>query len=153
MMVDLQPRNVDFEKRVRESFARQAFMETLGVRLTDVKAGCVELHLDYQPALCQQHGYFHGGVIGTLADNAAGYAAFSLMGAEDSILTVEYKMNIVAPGDGDRLIAIGRVKKPGRTLTICEVDVMIEKAGQQKLCAVALCTLMTMTGQSDGPRT
>jgi len=141
--------NPNFETRVRDSFARQAFMDKLGVRLVDVSVGSVEMELDYNPDLCQQHGYFHGGVIGTMADNAGGYAAFTLMNAEDSILTVEYKINLMAPGNGDKLVAIGRVKKPGRTLTICEVDVWIEKDGQQKLCATALCTLMTMKGHSD----
>ncbi len=143
------PRNPDFETRVRDSFARQPFMEKLGVTLLNVSAGVVDLELNYDASLGQQHGYFHGGVIGTMADNAGGYAAFSLMASEDSILTVEYKINIVAPGKGEKLIARGRVKKPGRTLTISEVDVMIVKDGHEKLCATALCTLMTMAGHSD----
>ena len=106
--------------------------------------------LPYREDLCQQHGYFHGGVIGTLADNAGGYAAFSLMAAEDSVLTVEYKMNIVSPGAGARLVAVGEVIRPGRSITVSDVKVYAEHAdGTRKLCATALCTLMTMAGMSD----
>ena len=108
-MTGFEARNPDFEARVRESFARQTFMKTLGAELGAVAPGRVEIRLPYREDLCQQHGYFHGGVIGTLADNAGGYAAFSLMAAEDSVLTVEYKMNIVAPGAGVALVAEGAV--------------------------------------------
>ena len=150
-MPEFKTRNPEFAKRVAESFQRQSFMTTLGAELSDVQAGSVEIQLPYRDDLCQQHGYFHGGVIGTLADNAGGYAAFSLMAAEDSVLTVEYKMNIVAPGDGEMLVARGRVLRAGRTLTVCQADVFALKAGKEKLCATALCTLMTMAGASDGP--
>ena len=152
-MAEMTARNPEFENRVRESFARQSFMETLGVELVSVAPGRVELRLPHSPGLCQQHGFFHGGVIGTLADNVGGYAAFSLMAAEDSILTVEYKLNIVAPGDGEALVARGEVLRPGRTLTVCRADVFAVKNGKEKLCATALCTLMTMAGRSDGPAT
>lgn len=150
-MTDFQARNPAFEQRVRESFARQSFMKTIGAELAAVCPGSVEIRLPYREDLCQQHGYFHGGVIGSLADNVGGYAAFSLMQAQDSVLTVEYKMNIVAPGDGEALIAYGRVLRPGRSLTVCKADVYASKGGQEKLCATALCTLMTLTEQSDGP--
>lgn len=143
--------NPDFVARVQDSFARQRFMAMLGARLSGVRAGHCEIALDYRPDLSQQHGYFHGGVIGALADNAGGYAAFTLAPADASILTVEYKLNIVAPGDGTRLIARGQVAKPGRTLVICKVDVAVEKDGHEKLCAIALMTLMLMAGKSDGP--
>ncbi|MBO6835527.1 MAG: PaaI family thioesterase [Alphaproteobacteria bacterium] len=148
-MTTPQPRNPDYAARVRDSFGRQAFMATIGAELTDVAPGHVEMRLPYRPALGQQHGFFHGGVIGTLADNAGGYAAFTLMSPEDSILTVEYKMNIVSPGRGDALVAVGTVLKPGRTLTVCEVKVYAETAGERKLCATAICTLMTMKDMSD----
>lgn len=148
-MTTPQPRNPDYADRVRDSFARQAFMATIGAELTDVAPGRVEMRLPYRPELGQQHGFFHGGVIGTLADNAGGYAAFTLMSPEDSILTVEYKMNIVSPGRGDALVAVGTVLKPGRTLTVCEVKVYAETAGERKLCATAICTLMTMKDMSD----
>lgn len=148
-MSDFQPRNPDFEARTRDSFSRQTFMSHLGADLVRVDPGHVEMRLPYQEFLCQQHGYFHGGVIGTLADNAGGYAAFSLMAAEDTVLTVEYKMNIMAPGEGDALIAVGTVVKPGRTLTISEARIYSEIDGRRKLCATALCTLMTMAGRPD----
>ncbi|MEC9267454.1 MAG: PaaI family thioesterase [Pseudomonadota bacterium] len=148
-MTTPQPRNPDYAARVRDSFGRQAFMATIGAELTDVAPGHVEMRLPYRPELGQQHGFFHGGVIGTLADNAGGYAAFTLMSPEDSILTVEYKMNIVSPGRGDALVAVGTVLKPGRTLTVCEVKVYAETAGERKLCATAICTLMTMKDMSD----
>lgn len=144
-----QPRNPEFAARVRDSFGRQAFMRTIGADLTEVAPGHVEMRLPYRPELGQQHGFFHGGVIGTLADNAGGYAAFTLLSREDSILTVEYKINIVAPGRGDALVAVGTVLKPGRTLTVCDVKVYAETAGERKLCATALCTLMTMKDMSD----
>lgn len=150
-MSDFQVRNPNYIERVRESFARQSFMTTIGAELLDVLPGGVDIRLPYHDGLCQQHGYFHGGVIGTLADNAGGYAAFSLMAPEDTLLTVEYKINIVAPGDGDALITRGRVLRPGRTLTVCRAEVFAVKEGREKLCATALCTLMTLEGQEDTP--
>lgn len=96
-MPDFTPRNPNYFDRTTASFARQSFMETLGASLKNICAGYCEIHLAYNKALTQQHEYFHGGVIGTLADNAGGYAAFTLMNATDSVLTVEYKLNIMAP--------------------------------------------------------
>lgn len=148
-MTTPQARDPNFEARTRDSFTRQQFMETLGTELVSVTAGRVEMRLQYREALGQQHGFFHGGVIGTLADNAAGYAAFSLLASEDSLLTVEYKVNIVAPGKGDALVAVGSVLKPGRSLTVCEAKIYAETAGERKLCATALATLMTMKNMSD----
>ena len=147
----LEPRNVRFAERVHASFDRQNFMRTLGAELVGVAPGFAEIRLPYASALCQQHGYFHGGVIGTLADNAGGYAAFTLMDENDSVLTVEYKMNIVAPGRGEVLIARGQVLRPGRTLTVCEAKVYARDDGDERLCAMALCTLMTLVGQPDHP--
>ena len=147
--MSFEPRNPQFESRVRQSFDRQGFMHTLGASLARVETGLVEIVLPYRPELSQQHGYFHGGVIGTLADNACGYAAFTLMAAEDSVLTAEYKINLLAPGDGETLIARGQVLRPGRTLTVCEARVYAVKDGRQKLCATALATLITLANQSD----
>ena len=148
-MSGFQPRNPDFEARTRESFGRQRFMETLGVELSVVEPGHVEMRLPYREELGQQHGFFHGGVIGALADNVGGYAAFTMLDAKDSILTVEYKMNIVSPGRGEALIAIGTVIKPGRRLIICEARIYTENDGKRALCATALCTLMPMENMSD----
>jgi len=147
-----EPRNERFAECVRASFERQNFMHTIGAQVTAVEPGFVEIRLAYAPALCQQHGFFHGGVIGTLADNAAGYAAFSLMSEHDSVLTVEYKMNFVAPGRGEALVARGQVLRPGRTLTVCEAKVYARGGNDERLCATALCTMMTLAEQADAPR-
>jgi len=141
----------NYEMKVRKSFLRQGFMKFIGAKVVEVKPGYCEIHLPYKKELSQQHGFFHAGVIGTIADNTGGYAAYSLLGAESSILTVEYKLNLVAPGDGDLLIGRARVVKPGRTLTICKSEVFVVKKGIEKLCATSLMTLMAMTGMADEP--
>jgi uncharacterized protein (TIGR00369 family) len=139
----------DFVARVHGSFARQRIMELLGAELARVEAGFCEIRLPFKDELCQQHGFFHGGVAGTIADSAGGYAGFSLMPGDASVLTVEYKLNLLAPADGDCLIARGRVIKPGRTLIVCRADVMVSKDGRDTLCATLLQTLMTMHGRRD----
>lgn len=145
----LQVRNPAFEARVRDSFMRQPFMATLGAELSAVRPGAVEIRLPFRDALAQQHGYFHGGVIGALADNAAGYAAFTLIRHEDTLLTSEYKINLLAPGDGDVLRACGSVLKAGRRLSVVNVTLFIEKDGTEKLCAAALATMMVLSNISD----
>jgi uncharacterized protein (TIGR00369 family) len=127
-------------------------MRLIGAEIVHVAAGEVDVALDFRPDLAQQHGYFHGGIVGTIADTAGGYAAFTLMPADASILSVEYKLNFMAPSNGSRLIARGRVAKPGRTLTVCQVDVFAVRDGAEHSCAMMLMTLMTMAGQSDGPQ-
>ena len=141
----------NYEMKVRESFLRQGFMKFIGAKLVKVKPGYCEIHLSYKKELSQQHGFFHAGVIGTIADNTGGYAAYSLMGPESSILTVEYKLNLVAPGDGELLIGRARVEKPGRTLTVCRSEVFVVKNGIEKLCATSLMTLIAMTAMVDEP--
>ncbi len=143
------PRDPAYQERVRASFARQQFMGLLGAELTALTPGLCEIRLAYRPELSQQHGYFHAGVIGTLADNACGYSAYSLMPADWSILTVEYKLNLIAPGDGDLLLARGQVVKAGRTLTICRSDVLVFRGGDETLCAVSQQTLMGLAGKPD----
>ena len=150
-MIAFEPRNPDYDRDVRDSFARQAFMNTLGAELLLVEPGRTEIGLDYDEGLSQQHGYFHGGVIGTLADNAGGYAAFSLMAAGMTVLTVEYKLNIVAPGRGERLIARGQVLRPGRTLTVTRSDVYAVAGGAETLCATMLQTLMCLAAAPHRP--
>lgn len=141
----------NYEMKVRKSFLRQGFMKFIGAKLVKVKPGYCEMHLPYKKDLSQQHGFFHAGVIGTIADNTGGYAAYSLLEAGSSILTVEYKLNLVAPGDGDLLVGRARVVKPGKTLTICRSEVFAVKNGIEKLCATSLMTLMAMTGMADEP--
>lgn len=136
-----------YAERVRASFARQGIMGHLGATLTEVKPGYCEIRLPFRLELAQQHGYFHGGVIGTLGDSAGGYAAFTLMPADAGVLTVEYKMNLGAPGDGQWLIARGRVIKAGRSLVVSQADVAVVKDGTERLCAILLQTLMTIQGK------
>lgn len=151
-MTEFQPSDADFADRVRSSFDRQSIMALIGAKLSRVEAGLVEIELPHRPDLCQKHGFFHAGVTSTIADSAGGYAAFSLFPAETSVLTTEFKINLLAPADGERLRALGRVLKPGRTLTICDVEVFAHKDGKEKLCAKLLQTLMTMHGRPDRPQ-
>lgn len=150
-MAEFTPPNPKFAERVRSSFARQGFMAYLGADLGAVGPGVCEIRLPYRDELSQQHRYFHGGVIGALADNAGGYAAFTLMGEDDSILTVEFKLNIVAPGEGGFLVARGHVVKAGRTLSVCRSDVFGVAGGAEKLCGTAQMTLLRLADRPDGP--
>ena len=150
-MASFDPADPGYEGRVRDSFARQSIMELIGAELTRVAPGLVEIELPYRADLCQQHGFFHAGVTSTIADSAGGYAAYSLFPADASVLTTEYKINLLAPAAGERLRAVGRVVKPGRMLTICDVEVFALKDGAEKLCAKLLQTLMTMHGKPDVP--
>ncbi len=143
------PKDLNYQQKVRDSFSRQGFLTTIGAELSRLEPGFCELQLAYQETLTQQHRYFHAGVIGALADTAGGYAAFSLMPADSSVLTVEYKINLMAPGDGDRLIARGQVLKAGRTLTICRVEVVVVKDHTETMCAAVQMTVMALLGKPD----
>lgn len=147
--ISFEVQNPAYAERVRSSFARQKIMALLAARLVRVEPGECEIHLPFKPELSQQHGYYHGGIIGTIADSAGGYAAFTLMPENASVLTVEYKMNLLAPGDGELLIARGRVLKAGRTLVVAQVEAGVVKGGRETLCATLLQTLMTMHGRAD----
>lgn len=140
---------VNFKTKVSESFERQKFMKHLNAELILIEEGICHIGLPYQKNLSQQHGFIHAGVISTLADNAAGYAAYSVMAETSSVLTVEYKINLVAPGIGDYFIAKAELVKKGRNITICRSDVYAQKDGQEKLCATAQCTLMELHNQPD----
>lgn len=118
-----QPKDPDFAARIRASFARQQAMDLIGARLTVVEPGYTEIVLAYRPELTQQKAYVHGGILGMIADSACGYAAYSLMPASASLVTVEYKINILAPAKGD-LLARGEVVRPGRTLTVTRGEVL-----------------------------
>jgi uncharacterized protein (TIGR00369 family) len=117
-----QPKDPAFAARVRASFARQKAMDLIGARLTVVEPGYTEITLPYRPELTQQKAYVHGGILGMIADSACGYAAYSLMPATSSLVTVEYKINILAPARGD-LVARGQVIRPGRTLTVARGEI------------------------------
>ena len=140
-----------WEDRLRDSFARQGLMGTLGATLGEVAPGHVEILLPYSDALSQQHGFFHAGATSTIADSAGGYAAFSLFPEDASVLTVEFKINLVSPAHGERLRAVGQVVKPGRTLTLCDVETYVLREGREKLCAKMQQTLMRLDGRADMP--
>ncbi len=143
----------NFEARVRDSFARQGAMRLIGARMGRLVPGYCEIELPYREDLTQQHGLFHGGLTSAIADTACGYAAYTLFGAEDSVMTAEYKINLLAPGAGDKLVASARVKKAGRTLTVCEFEVMAVEQGRQTLCACGLATIVRLSDRPDRPQT
>ena len=147
-MKDFEAKDPDFAERVRKSFDAQGIMDHIGATLTLIEPGVCEIELPYSDAVSQQHGFFHGGVIGTIADSAGGYAAFGLMDAEDGILTVEYKLNLMAPADGDLLVARGQVVRAGRTLTVARAEVGVVKNGVEVACAAMQQTLMRIVGRA-----
>ena len=149
-MSGFEVRDPDYQRRVRESFGRQGIMRHLGARLTALAPGRCEISCDFRPELGQQHGFFHAGVIGTIADSAGGYAGYTLMPHDSSVLTVEYKMNLMAPARGERIIARGEVIRAGRTLVIARADVAVLHEGVERTCATLLQTLMTMHQTPDG---
>ena len=138
-----------FAERVRASFAKQHAMELIRATLPVVDTGRTEIHLPHWAGVEQQHGFVHGGVVGMIADSAAGYAANTLTPADTSVLTVEYKLNLVAPADGQRLVARGEVIKPGRTLIITRAEVFAIRDEQWTLCAIMQQTIMAMQGKSE----
>jgi len=144
-----QPRNPEWERVVRESFARQAYMGLIGARLADVHPGRVTIELPFRDDLCQQRGFLHGGVTTAIADSAAGYAAFTLMPAMSSPLTVELKINLLAPAAGELFLATANVLRPGKTLSIVESDVFAEAKGIRKPIAKMLTTLICLENTSD----
>lgn len=140
----------DFEARIRGSFGRQGFMAHIGAHIEDIEPGRCVVAVAFRPEVSQQHGFFHGGLVGSLVDNAGAYAAFTLIEARQSMLTVEFKVNLLAPAVGDRLRAIGHVVRTGRTLSTSHVDVFSVTAGREKHCAVGIVTLMILSDRGDG---
>jgi uncharacterized protein (TIGR00369 family) len=138
-----------FESRVRESFSRQGLMKHLGAELVDLGAGHAMIRVPFRAELTQQHQYFHAGVSGAIADSACGYAAYTLMPANSSVLTVEYKLNLLAPAEGEELTARARVLRSGRTLKVCAADVHARKNGKEVHCATMLATIMCLQGKPD----
>jgi uncharacterized protein (TIGR00369 family) len=141
-MAPFEPQNPDFAAVVRASFAKQGLMQALGITLVEVGPGRATLEAAADARLTQQQGYFHGALIGAMLDCAGGYAAYSLMPPGSDVLTTEYKINFVAAARGERLIARGRVIKPGRRLTITTAEAFCRRDGVEHLCAVLLQTLM-----------
>lgn len=138
------PKDPDFEARARASFARQGMMATLGMTLEEIAPGLVEMAMPYAPHILQQHGFVHAGAISTLVDNACGCAAMTLMPKGMGVLTVEFKMNMMSPGTGDRFIAIGRVVRPGKTIMVTLGECFAETGGERKLIAMMTATMMVV---------
>jgi len=123
-------------------------MTHLGASLGRVEPGFVDIALDFRAELSQQHGYFHAGMVATIADSAGGYAAYTLFPPDAGVLTVEFKVNLMAPADGERIVAAGRVLRAGRTITVAQFDVFAERAGRRTHCATGLQTLMRIVGRA-----
>ncbi len=135
--------SMTISKHIAESFNRQGFLQTIGARLTRVAAGEIEIELETDPKLTQQHGYVHGAVVAAIGDTACGYAALTMMPEGSEVVSVEYKINFVAPAKGEKLIARGRVNKSGRTLSVCcSGDVFAVNNGAEKVVATILATMM-----------
>jgi uncharacterized protein (TIGR00369 family) len=146
-----EPPDPRYAERCRASFARQQAMALIGARMASIEPGRCEIELPFRADLTQQKGYLHGGIVGMIADTACGYAAYSLMPASASLVTVEYKINILAPGRGERLLARADVIRSGRTLSITRGEVYAEQGGAQTLCAVMQRTLMMLPDTPDTP--
>lgn len=138
------PRDPNFERRVRDSFAKQQVMRTIGAQLDDVAPGSVTVRLPFRADLTQQHGYLHAGIATTVLDSACGYAALSLMAADRDVLSVEFKINLLTPAAGTHFLARGRVLRSGRTLTTCVADLMAIGEEGERLVATMLGTMMAV---------
>ena len=140
-------RSEEAATRVAASFDKQGLMHTVGAVLGRVEPGAVEIVLPVAAHIGQQHGFVHAGAVAAIADSAAGYAALSLMPPGSGVLTTEFKINLLSPASGERLIARGRVIKAGRTLTLALSEVFAVRDGREKLCAMLTATLMTVEGR------
>ena len=138
------PQDPAYEARVRASFERQRFMQTIGAQLVRVAPGEVDVVLPVREALMQQHGFLHAGALATVADSACGYAALSLMSAGAAVLSVEFKINLLAPAAGDRVVARGRVIRAGKTVTVCWGEVTAYDGASDRLVATMVATMMTV---------
>jgi len=141
--------SADFEQRVRDSFALQGAMQHVGVRMDAVQPGQVWLSVPMRPEVSQQHGFMHGGILSLALDTACGYAALSLMPADCGVLTIEFKINFVAPARGQAVRLLGQVLKPGRTVTVVEGRAFAVDGGHEKLCATMLATMMAVRDRDD----
>jgi uncharacterized protein (TIGR00369 family) len=139
------PPDIEFESRVRSSFSLQKLMMTIDAKMTKVAPGEVHIEMPFDSELTQQNGYLHAGIITSIVDSACGYAAYTLMPAGAGVLTVEYKVNFLSPARGERFIGIGRVVKPGRTLTVCSGEVLAVENGEEKLIATMQATMMALS--------
>jgi uncharacterized protein (TIGR00369 family) len=143
-MPKFNPPDPNFELRIRASFDQQQMMHSIGAKLIKVSPGEVQIELPFNLAWTQQHKYVHAGIITTIADTACGYAAYTLMPADSEVLSVEYKINLLSPAKGEKFIGIGKVIKPGRTLTVCQGEVLAYDYGKEKLIATMQATMIVL---------
>ncbi|MEU7860531.1 PaaI family thioesterase [Nonomuraea sp. NPDC049141] len=137
--------------RIQASFDRQGLMRHLGARIAHIASGCVRIVLPSRPEVTQQHGYVHAGASSAIADSAGGYAAFTLAPENTSVLTVEYKINLLAPAVGDHIEAVGTVLRSGRTLAVCQLQVFGVQDGHRSLVATGQQTLMFVKERAEQP--
>ena len=137
----------DVSTRIRSSFAKQQIMQTIGAQLDEVASGRVSIRLPFRDDLTQQHGFLHAGVIAAVADSACGYAALTTMPAEAAVLSIEFKVNMLAPAKGEAIVARAEVIRAGRTIIVCRADVYATNSGQEKLIAAMQGTMMAVTGR------
>jgi uncharacterized protein (TIGR00369 family) len=149
-MASFEPADPAFDSRVRTSFARQQLMATLGATLERVAPGEVDVRLPFQPSLSQQHGFLHAGAVTAIVDTACGYAALTLMPPGAAVLSIEFKVNLLAPGRGDSFLARGRVLKAGRTITVCAGEVHASVRGEERLVASMTATMMCVRDRGLG---
>ncbi|KIL99260.1 Phenylacetic acid degradation protein PaaD thioesterase [Paramagnetospirillum magnetotacticum MS-1] len=148
-MAGFAPKDPDYRGKVKASFARQAFLATIGASMTELEPGRCTLEMPTRPDLAQQHGFVHAGATTTLADTAAGYAAFSLMPSGSAVLTTEFKVNLLNPAKGEKLVARAEVLKSGRTLVVVRSDVYGIEDGCETMVATMLATMICLAGASD----
>ncbi len=149
-MTTATPTDPDYEARCRASFARQAVMGTLGAELTSITPGAAQIDMPFNAAFTQQHGFLHAGAISTALDSACGYAALSVMPADAAVLTIEFKINLLSPGRGERFIFRGQVTKPGRTILVADGQAFaIDADGAEKLIATMTATMMSIRDRPD----
>jgi len=139
-----EPKNPEFEKRVSDSFNRQNAMQTVGASLTNIAPGEVVIEFPFDSKLTQQHGFIHAGIVSTVLDSACGYAAFSLMPADAAVLTIEFKINLLSPAQGESFEAIGKVRKPGRNISVTEGEIYAHQGDSKKLIASMVGTMMAV---------
>lgn len=139
----------DFRERIRQSFGRQPAMETIGATLARIEQAMVEIELPFDPKLTQQHGLLHGGIISTALDTACTYAAFSVIPVDASLLTIEFKVNLMSPGRGERFLFHGEITKPGSTIIVADGRAYAISDGPAKLIASMTATMMVVRGRED----
>ena len=144
MKPKFEPKYPDYQAKVKKSFADQAVMKTIGASIEAIGAGEIEIEFPYQSSLTQQNGFIHAGIVSTVLDSACGYAAFSLMPEDTSVLTIEFKVNLLSPAKGDRFRGYGKVKKAGRTISVAEAELYAFSDQGKKLVATMVGTLMAI---------